>query len=419
MKSSRLALVVATVLVLACVTAIHQHRMLSGLKVETRSLEESLKKRRSVIQNRSLSSGALSAGGETSATMLKEAEEAFGALCRAEYYTPELEERLFLATSPLGASCLADLIQKLNEHEELAPGQEVSCVVMLFEDQPEKAVRIIQLMPWLAEYLPGAFRHWLVNDPAAAVRWFDEERGKGDPLTSDPKLQRAAAQALFRIDPDRGLALMLSTQPADLNEKEIGYLATASVEVLIDEREHAAYLAALRRAFEKSPGNPLLEKIQAAYLKELPERLRNWIFEDASALLDAELSRDQQITIARDLAVFTPEEPEKWMNWFTRIGGKFDREHPARVFLSSWLHLDYPAVGRWLDQYPPGTTKNEFVCSYARQILKAAPEDASRRAATLPEGPQREDLFKAIHASWQAKDPEAAARFARENGLAE
>lgn len=211
---------------------------------------------------------------------------------------------------------------------------------------------------------------------------------------------------------------MLSTQPADLDEEMISNLAEASVETLIDEREHAAFLGALRRASEKSPGNPLLERMQASYLKELPQRLANWIFEDASALLDAELSPAQKIATARNLAVYPAlEEPEKWMNWFTRIEGKFDREHPARVFLGSWLHFDYPAAGRWLDQYPAGETKNEFVSSYARQILKADPAEAARVTATLPDSPQRQALAEQILLSWHSKDPAAAAAFAEESGL--
>lgn len=424
MKPGHLILA-AAVLVLACGTAIRQQRTLVGLKGETRSLGISLAQRQSTLPAGPLIGEEHSPVKAPGTAMLEEAKEAFLAILRSEYSDPDLQDRLNRATSALDARTLAGIIEGLKNHGEWDSDYEKSCALKLIDEQAEKVVQMVEIMPRLASngdilgsVLPAAFRSWMLKDPAAAIRWFDEEGRKGNPRISDPVLQQTAAQALFHIDPDRGLALMLSARSGDWDDEKIDGLARVTAETLIGEREHATYLAALRRASEKSPGNALLERMRDSYLEQLPERLGNWIFEDASAFLDAELNSAQRFTTARNLALDSSlEEPEKWMNWFTKIDGNFDPEHPARIFLNSWLCQDYAAVGRWLDQYPAGRAKNDLVGNYARQILRADPAAAARHLATLPDNPERQALAKRIMLVWQAKDPDAAAAFAQENGL--
>jgi len=199
---------------------------------------------------------------------------------------------------------------------------------------------------------------------------------------------------------------------------EINKLAAETLESLADECEHASYLAALRRVAEKSPGNPVLEQIRAAYLNELPRRLKLWTFDEVTPLLDDELTAEEKLVTARNLSTFSDlDSPERWAGWFAKIGGEMDKQHPLRKYLRSWSIADYLAVGQWLDQYPDGPVRNELVLEHADRIRDPLPEEAARRALALPASPQREEVLKAIHSSWQAKDPEAAARFARENGL--
>ena len=67
-----------------------------------------------------------------------------------------------------------------------------------------------------------------------------------------------------------------------------------------------------------------------------------------------------------------------------------DEEFAQRVFTS------------WLNLAPEGT-----------------PVSAAEWALTLPESQERKDLLGNIHREWKKKDADAAAKFARENGLAE
>jgi hypothetical protein len=216
------------------------------------------------------------------------------------------------------------------------------------------------------------------------------------------------------------LDLALSILPAAPDAREINKLAAETVLTLADEREHASYLAALRRAGEKSPENPLLAEIRATYLNELPARLKGWSFGDVTALVDGELSAAEKLVTARILSTFPDlDEPAKWADWFARTGGTLDGTHPIMKYLGSWSLADFRAAGHWLDCYPEGAAKEKLVREHASRIRYAAPEEAAWRAATLPPSPQRDELLAEIRSVWEKKDPAAAGRFAREKGLAD
>ncbi len=408
--------------------AIHQQRTLAGLKEQSRSLEESLAKPQPTPSFTLPPAGATPLlNPEQSAALFPEAEAASLAVIRVGGWSPELHERLFLATRSMDVASLVRLIAILKELPDLPAEQrkdfEIHFAYLLAHEQPEKAFAILLNLPKVAadgKLLCVPFRQWMAKDPAAAAEWFERQLGAGHAVTNSPELRRAAIEALFRANPDRGLNLALSLLPAVPDTKEINHLAVQTAVSLADEREHASYLAALRRVAEKSPGNPVLEQIRAAYLNELPARLKVWAFDDVTPLLDGELTTEEKRVTARNLSTFSDlDAPDRWADWFAKIGGELDGEHPLRNYLRSWSFADYRAVGQWLDHHPDGATKNELVFEHADRIRDSFPDEAARRALALPASLRREELLKAIHASWQAKDPAAAESFARGNGLAE
>jgi len=418
---------VATAIVaLACGTAVYQQRTLATLKEETRSLEKSFADRQAESSSTPGPTESPSLRREQSEASFPEAESALFDIIHSPGVSPEQYERFALATREMDVPSLIRLIAVMKTHPDLPPSErqdfEIHFAHLLAHEQPEKALAVIQSMPGLApdgKQLCYPFRQWMAKDPASAAHWFEEQLRKNDPTTIDPELRRQAIQAFFRANPDRGLNLALSLLPVGPEPaREVNKLAAETVASLADEREHASFLAALRRVAEKSPGNLLLEKIRAAYLNELPARLKVWNFDDVVTLLDDELSASEKRVTARNLSTFSDlETPGKWADWFSKIGGEMNEEHPLGNYLRSWSLADSQGVSKWLACLPDSATKVGLVREHANRIRDPFPEEAARLALTLPANPQREDLLRAVYASWKIKDPAAAASFAEQNGL--
>lgn len=425
MRPSQIILPLVVVAVVGAI-AVHQQATLSGLKEQARGLEESLAHPPAGAPSSTAPASATPVlSPEQRAALLPEAKAAFfGIVCSPDGVGPDQEHRFVLATRSMDVASLVALMAALKADPALPEGEredfEIHFAYLITRQDPEKAMAILIGLPKVdGSKLCTPLGQWSAMDPAAAAAWFQEQLRKGNPVTDDPELRREAIQALFRSDPDRGLQLASSLLPADASAtREINKLAAETVASLADEREHASYLAALRRVAEKSPGNPVLAQIRAAYLNELPAQLKVWTVDDVTTLLDDELSPAEKLVTARNLATFTDlDTPERWADWFGKIGGELDEQHPLRRYLRSWSLADYAAVGQWLDHYPEGAAKNQLALEYADLIRDLSPEEAARHAEALPASPEREEVLKAIHNSWQAKAPDAAERFARENGL--
>ncbi|WP_035606022.1 hypothetical protein [Haloferula sp. BvORR071] len=371
MRSKQLILPLAAIALVTGI-AIYQQRTLTGLKEQTRSLEKSLANPPAAAAPTTGTSALLSP--EQSESLFPEAEAAFFAILRSEGVSPEQRERLSMALLPMDVPTLIRLMAALKAHPELPPEQqqdfELHFAYAIAEEQPEKAFAILADLPGVeGSKLYYSLRQWSAIDPAAAAAWFEQQLRAGNPATNDPDLRRQALEALFRADPDRGLHLALNLLPEVPDAMEINKLAAETLESLADEREHASYLAALRRVAEKSPGNLVLEQIRAAYLNELPRRLKLWTFDEVTPLLDDELTAEEKLVTARNLSTFSDlDSPERWAGWFAKIGGEMDKQHPLRKYLRSWSIADYHAVGQWLDQYPDGPVHNELVLEHADRI---------------------------------------------------
>ncbi len=425
MRPSQIILQLVVVAVVGAI-AIHQQATLSGLKEQARGLEESLAHPPAGAPSSTApASAAPILSPEQRAALLPEAKAAFfGIVCSPDGVGPDQEQRFVLATRSMDVASLVALMAALKTDPALPEQErvdfEIHFAYLVTRQDPEKAMAILLGLPKVdGSKLCYPLRQWSATDPAGAAAWFQEQLRKGNPATDDPELRRQAIGALFRSDPDRGLQLASSLLPADASTtREINKLAAETVASLADEREHASYLAALRRVAEKSPGNTVLAQIRAAYLNELPAQLKIWTVDDVTTLLDDELSPVEKLVTARNMAGFTDlDTPERWADWFGKIGGEVDEQHPLRRYLRSWSLADYAAVGQWLDRYPEGAAKNQLTLEYADLIRDLSPGEAAQHAEALPASPEREEVLKAIYHSWQSKDPDAAGSFARENGL--
>lgn len=293
------------------------------------------------------------------------------------------------------------------------------CVERLVECNAAEALQLILKLEDLPErerYLIQAFARFSVENSGEAVRWFDEQSKKGEPVIRTPEMLEALMLAEARYDPARAVSGFLSS--AEDAPDSIALLGAKLAWELRNADEHQALLAALRRV--DAEGQPqLLAKIRSQYIANLASKMHGWPIEEATGLMDSEFLPSEKITASQLILTEGLAEADQWATWFFKIDTQVDAKHPLVNFVGSWVQNDAVAAGNWLDQAPPGNLRNQAIVQYATLGAEAEPAHAARLLVTLPESPDRDALLDRALAQWKAKDRSSATAFANEHGIPE
>lgn len=294
---------------------------------------------------------------------------------------------LFLRMAP---STFQAFLERVKSNDAL-PGDSGDLALSVYTSclPPGKAMELImrtQDSSKRQDWIFSVFHKWARINPSESVRWYEEQKPGGEPWLLDSRLVDPLLQAESRLHPDRALKLALEV---DAGQQE--NFAMMLPEVLVDEAEHARFLAALRRAEAASPSDEALRQIRARYVAQLSASLGDWTFPDATALIDGEFTAEEKRQAARNLAAYGGglQEPEKWANWFQHLGDDLNPGGTVRIFLMSWIQSDHVAAGTWIGNYPEGEAKQQMMVSYLGQIMQADPAAARRSMQRMPEGKHR------------------------------
>ena len=333
-------------------------------------------------------------------------------------------QKLLLSTfAGLDHQSVFDLIGKLKTSAsfppELRENIAAACLEILIQANPKEALGLLGMFGNFSDnqhHINQAFNQWARANPKDALRWFEEESKKGNPIRDTSGIRKSVLLVQARVDPSRAMSHeQFEKLIENPDEPNLGASIAAS---LNDARENSAFLAALRHEQEKLPGSANLAKIRQEYIGELSGRIYKWTFEEASALIDSELSTNEKLIAVKQLSRTSDlAEPALWATWFSKINAPVDTKHPLYNFIMGWAHADSISAGKWLDQAPPGDLRNLLTVEYAYQVADFDPVTATQRAMELPVAEKRAKLLKQVIKKWKAKDPSAAAAFAKEHEL--
>lgn len=283
----------------------------------------------------------------------------------------ECQDQLFRGFALLDSVEILTMIRQLESNPNLPdalrknPAEE--CVGILMEVNPKV---LLDVVPSLKDYpatnaaMNGAFYNWLRASPVAAVKWFDDAMQKGDPVARSPGFLNDVILEEVRQDPAHALTRALS-QEAEGDPQSIASLGANIAQRLDEVDENLAFFSALRQQIGKSPDSAALARIRAYYVSELGDRLYQWPFASAVALLDTDFTAAEKATAARGLFRGYLDEREKWATWIIGLAPPAEGESPLKDFISGWFQADPLAAAKWLEQAPPGELKDQLLEKYA------------------------------------------------------
>jgi hypothetical protein len=266
---------------------------------------------------------------------------------------------------------LIHLLESLPELPGPLYGSSVrTCVEILTEVNPRV---LLDLVPNLKDYpspdkvIYNAFNSWLRTSPAAAVKWFDDESQKGNPVTRSSGVLGSVILEEIRLNPAHALSRALSQQATD-DPQSTANLGASIAETLDEADQNLAFFSALRQQMEKSPDSAVLAKIRRDYVDQLSRRFYQWPFASAVALLDINFTADEKAVAAKSLYQGVLDEPEKWATWVMSVVPTAGGEPPLNNFFNRWFHIDATAATKWLEQTPPGELKDQLMARYAAEL---------------------------------------------------
>lgn len=431
---------IISIIVLSCLSiGFYQQSRLADLKAETATLrqdppgqEETNSGPSSIASTRTENLQTAKSLLEIEAMMVRSFEliakaRGGGPLTPAEQAEAMNAGKLLLSTfAGLDHQTVLDLIEKLktsgNLPAELRANIAAACLQIFMTANPKEAIALLQMyddFPNRENQIKQAFNQWANANPGEALRWFDKESKKGNPVADTAGLRKSVMLVQARVDPARAMSheqfKKLIANPED--SANLGASIAAS---LNDARENAAFLAALRCEQEKVPGSANLAKIRKEYIGELSGRMHRWAFEDASLLIDTEFTAAEKVEAVERISRWSDlAEPASWGTWFSKFEAPENGRHPLRTFIVGWARNDYASAGRWLHQLPSGELRTTLTVEYSFHVADFDPVTAAKEAIDLPPGEKRSKILKQVIKKWKAKDPSAAAAFAKENDLPE
>lgn len=431
---------IISLIVLSCLgIGFYQHSRLADLKVETTTLQQSSGEEQAhsgsstAASMRTRNAQPVKSLAEIEA-MMTHSFELIAKSRTGERLDPaeqaeamEAGKLLFSTFASLDHQAVLDLIGKLKTSASLPPELReniaAACLELLMQANPKEAIGLLRMSDNSAErenQINQAFNQWANATPREALRWFEEESKKGNPVADTAGIRKSAMLAQARVDPARALSHE-QLEKLFANPENAANLGASIAASLNDARENSAFLAALRHEQEKFPASISLVNIREEYIGELSGRMEKWAFEEASALIDSEFSPGEKLAAVErishraDLA-----EPTLWADWFAKIEVPKGTRHPLTQFVQGWMHAgDVDSAGKWLEQAPASELKDGLIFEYAFLLADRDPAAAMAWVIKLPEGKLRIRGLRNIGKKWKAKDPSAASAFAKDHDLPE
>jgi hypothetical protein len=333
---------------------------------------------------------------------------------------------LMTAFSSLDHRAVHGLIGKLKVHPDL-PAESRDHLAEFFVEiltgtNPKEAIGLLQMLtdyPNRDYAINSAFSTWSAADPTDAFRWYEEETAHENPVTVIPGMLKAATLIRVRIDPASALSDEQIEKLAASPDEAVNLGGTIATS-LRDAREHTAFLTALRRA-EESGRSPLLAAIRADYVMGLSSQLHEWTFDEATALIESELTPSEKMAAVNNICPWMDlMEPERWADWFEKIESADGEIKPMTNFVLGWMHgADSASAGKWLEQASPGKGKDGLVFNYALLMADKDPPVAMQWVSRIQQEKLRTRAFKEVGKKWEIMDPSAAAAFAKDHDLPE
>lgn len=291
------------------------------------------------------------------------------------------------------------------------------------------------------------------KNPAGALALLMDSRGKVElPADQFSNMLGAALEKLGHRDPERALEWMRRNErehPGLLDQGNragaIGGIAMSDPALAFsalrefdlaqnpivmegiglsagNATERSAVLASLR-AYAASIGSEEDRQIAVnGAMKGMGSCLVRGSFESASRWLEAaKLDQEEAAGLAGGIdASLAKGDTGKWIDWMARSQVPVDQlRSKADELMKFWAQEDYRAAGTWLESVTDGPTRDAAVKAYAGAVAPTDPGVAAQWALTLPEGAERTELIRNIHAEWKKQDETAAGRFARDSGIGE
>jgi len=295
------------------------------------------------------------------------------------------------------------LLDALMERHPLA-------VLEIITDEPD----LLADPGWKTRVTSDAMIRGLEQNPAETVDWYKKHRADFPEPTQDiivNRVLRAAGQT------DPAMAFRMIT---DLEIRNIEYAAAsiASSARTLDQASES--LAAFRNSLPTF-GEP---QAQAAIRFEVNTALISNSFlhgyDEAVGWIDGAGFSQQELSdyIFRVRRNFAPEEAARWFGWIE--GNITDRTVVSEVIpdlVGDWTQMDYKSAGEWLETQPEGDLKTAAIRRHALTMANHQPEEAARRAISMPAGEARDSTLKIVLERWQASDAKAADAFVEKHGI--
>lgn len=251
----------------------------------------------------------------------------------------------------------------------------------------------------------GSLREWATEDPQAALAWLEQHEESLPRLDEEQALQAAIAGTALA---DPALALRLIAERGSSFQEPATREVTAAVgegparDALWDELDRGDPV--LRSTF--------LDAAVASFREQDADRTLEWIRR-------RNFSDDDEARIARQLdPPARLGDTDDWLDW---AGGRLEGRELTRLgerLLTPWVREDHAAAGSWLAELDePDPMRGEYVAIFSGLVAPHDAAAAARWVETLPPGDARRRAERQVLRSWQNQDPDAAARYARENGL--
>ncbi|WP_367870780.1 hypothetical protein [Luteolibacter sp. Populi] len=305
--------------------------------------------------------------------------------------------------------------------DDMRSGMIGFAVMMLANDHPATALNLLAESSDLMKndgmamhVVTSALTKWAQDDPKAAIEWI-RKNGKDHPEMVNAETKQGILTGAARLDPVLAFSLA-----ADLDLKDLNSLGQAIGQAGNTSEERIAIVGALRNHLKGLEGEQRKQMLNSTMGALVNKVVAEGYASSAAWLDSAKLDEAETTAFADGInSWYVKGDTGKWLEW---MDGKLPPERlDAKVqsLMGEWAQKDYKAAGQWIDDAKDGPVKNAAVRSYAGTVAPYDPGSAAEWALTLPEGKERTELMGNIHTQWKQKDAEAAAKFARDNGLPE
>ena len=295
-----------------------------------------------------------------------------------------------------------------------------SALSLLSEKYPQDALKLLTESTDLIrdngtrdELVATTLGKWVGIDSAGALAWFRQRQASApDSIGKDLKL--SLTRGIMQQDPRQAFSLIRELGLEDQRD----LLRFISVSVKSTEQRHAA-LAALREHCGLMQDESKRESAAIDGIEALTHNAAFNGFESATEWFEkAKFSPDELERAAEQIADFAKDKNTgQWIEWAAQHLPPDLATPRIGDMVGFWARVDHAAAAKWLDESPPGPTKNVAVRSFAETVSAYEPQTAAQWALTLPPGEDRDATLRTIHRNWKKLDPAASAAFAKEHGL--